>query len=194
MTSTPFSAMNELFDADELLALARMDVERGALDQALWRLKLTLTEAQPPSEAQSMIARLYAQMGLHARAQAHFTKYLELSPGSLVETFQLGMSHFEAGETQRALSIWEELLKDHPTHPPALYYKALALAQTQKVGEARQALEILLQSAPADNLYFGRGKELLSSLEAGGRMAGEAGAQASGASPVIPKDIYKTEH
>ncbi len=192
MTSTPFSAMNDLFDAEELLALARMDVERGALDQALWRLKLTLAEAQPPSEAQSMIARLYAQMGLHARAQAHFTKYLELSPGSLVETFQLGMSHFEAGETEQALSIWEGLLKAHPTHPPALFYKALALAQAGKVGEARKALEILLQSAPADNLYFGRGKELLSSLDAGGRMA--SGTQASGASPVIPKDVYKTEH
>ena len=192
MIKTQPAAAIDLFDGDELVALARYDIEQGRLDEALRKLKQALMDEATPSEALSMIARLYAQIGLFERAKDCFQKYLQAEPGALIETFQLGMTHFDAGQRSEALTIWEELLKQHPTHPPALFYTALIRAQDGKIPDARQSLDILLKSAPADNLYFGRAKELLRELDAG--QAPTAAQDATGATPHLPADAYQTEH
>ncbi len=75
-----------------------------------------------------------------------------------------------------------------------MFYKSLALAQTGKAGEARTGLDLLLKSIPADNLYFGRGKDLLQAIESGAAAAVQA-AGASGAAPAgTPADRYRTTH
>ena len=178
-----------LFEADELLALARLDIEGGKLDEALWKLKQVLTETTPPAEALAMAARLYAQLGLWERAKPLFQRYIEAEPKAMNEVFQLGMVNFDAGEVKEALAIWAGLLKEHPTHPPALFFTALAHSQTGQLAEARHGLDVLLKSAPADNLYFNRGKELLQAIEnrpAPGRAVDTA--------RIAPKDAYKAEH
>jgi tetratricopeptide (TPR) repeat protein len=152
-----------------------------------------LREKSPPGEAYAVTARLYAQLGLFERAQVLLKQYLQLHPDAVLEAFQLGMTHFDAGQTNEALDIWERILKQHPVHPPALFYKGMALAQQGKATEARQALEVLLKSAPADNLYFGRGKELLAGLDTGQLISPAAKAGVAGASK-LAKDAYKTEH
>jgi tetratricopeptide (TPR) repeat protein len=183
------------FDADELLALARLDVERGALDQALSRLKSVLKSPAPTADAFSMAARLYAQLGLYDRSQKLFQRYLQLKPESLLETFQLGMTHYDAGQPNEALNVWESILKQSPVHPPALFYKALVLSQTGKVADARGTLDVLLKSAPADNLYFGRAKELLQAIDAGQIPVANLLAPAAKEAPrKLAKDAYKTEH
>ena len=180
-------------EADELLALARHDIERGELESGLRKLKQILAGSNPLAEAQSVAGRLYAQLGLFERAQALFQSYLQTNPDSVVERFQMGMTHLDAGQQQEALAIWEQLLHDHPVHPPALFYKGLVLAQAGKVPEAKQSLDILMKSAPADNLYFGRAKELLQAIDAGGRPSMPPEGKSEGAH-VLPKDAYKTEH
>ena len=180
-------------EADELLALARHDIERGELESGLRKLKQILAGSNPLAEARSIAGRLYAQLGLFERAQALFQDYLQTNPDSVVERFQMGMTHLDAGQPQEALAIWEELLHDHPVHPPALFYKGLVLAQAGKVPEAKQSLDILMKSAPADNLYFGRAKELLQAIDAGGRPSMPPEGKSEGAH-VLPKDAYKTEH
>jgi tetratricopeptide (TPR) repeat protein len=178
-----------LFEADELLALARLDIEGGKLDEALWKLKQVLTETTPPAEALAMAARLYAQLGLWERAKPLFQRYIEAEPKAMNEIFQLGMVNFDGGAVKEALAIWAGLLKDHPTHPPALFFTALAYSQTGQMTEARHGLEVLLKSAPADNLYFTRGKELLHAIE-------NQPAQGRGVETlrIAPKDAYKAEH
>jgi len=187
------------FDAQELLALARIDIEKGSLESALQKIKQLLVDPEVSAEGIALAGRLYAQLGIWDRAQELFQRYLALNPQAVTEKFQLGMIHFDASRSDEALKIWAELLQKHPLHPPALFYRGLALAQQGKTAEARQSIDVLLKSVPADNLYFGRGKELLQSIETQtppGPTHGNAikSAKAPDSLQVIAKDAYKTEH
>lgn len=182
------------FEADELLALARLDLEKSNLEGALAKLKQILSGADVLPEAQAMAARLYAQLGLHERAQGFYKAYLQSNPTAVTEKFQFGMTHLEGGHPLEALKIWDELLKDYPTHPPALFYKGLALAQQGKPNEAKQSLDVLLKSVATDNLYFGRGKELLQAINQGNGMASSRPEDAKRNLATLPHDAYKTEH
>jgi tetratricopeptide (TPR) repeat protein len=196
MAKTKAITTTDAFEADELVALARLDMDRGNVEAALGKLKQVLASADPLPEAQAMAARLYAQLGLFDRARALYQAYLQSNPGAITEKFQFGMTHFDAGQTKEALAIWDSLLKEFPTHPPALFYRALVLAQQGRTADAQQTLDILMKSAPADNLYFGRGKELLQSINSG--QVYPAGKSADGgkraASGMLAQDVYKTEH
>lgn len=187
------------FDAQELLALVRIDIERGALEQALQKIKQLIANPEVPAEALALAGRLYAQLGLWDRAQDLFQRYLQLNPQAVTEAFQLGMVHFDGGRLDEAAKIWTELLQKQPNHPPALFYRSLVLAQQGKSGEARQGLDVLMKTAAADNLYFGRGKELLNAIEAQQLPTASAARNTKGAQPAetfrsIAKDAYKTEH
>lgn len=157
----------DVFDVDELIALARHDIENNRLEQALEKLKCVLAGEAPADDALPLAGRVYGQLGLFKRAQESFRRYLALHPGAAHEQFQLAMSHYSHGELAEAQGHWDAILRAHPTHPPALYYSALALAQQGKPMEAKRSLDILLQSAAPDNLYAGKGKELLQSIDAG---------------------------
>lgn len=178
------------FDAQELFALARIDFERGALEPTLQKVKRLIKDPEVPNDAIALAARLYAQLGLWDRAKELFERYLKLNPQAITEVLQLGMVHFDAGQRDEALKIWATLLQKEPTHPPALFYSALAHAQSGRLADARNSLDVLLKSAPNDNLYFGRGKELLQSLDA---QQSSATAQKE-TFPPLTKDAYKTEH
>lgn len=186
----------EEFDKDELLALARLDIERGDIEAALLKIKQVLADESPPEEALAMGGRLYAQLGLWERAKGLLQRYLGARPDAINEMFQFGMVHFDAGQAAEAKKIWGNLLKTVPTHPPALFYVALVLAQEGQVPQAKQSLDTLLKSAPADNLYFGRAKELLQALEIQARPGATSGNGGERKDPmqIAPKDPYKTEH
>jgi tetratricopeptide (TPR) repeat protein len=156
-----------IIEQDELLALARMDVEKGQLESALIKLKQILAEESPIADAISMLARLYAQLGLYSKAQQYFKKYVEVNPEAEIEYFQLGMTYFEAGQNSEAEEIWNDILTKKATHPPSLYYKSLSMARSKKSSGAKETLGVLLKSVSPDNLYFQRGKELLAAIEAG---------------------------
>ncbi|MBI3900298.1 MAG: tetratricopeptide repeat protein [Gammaproteobacteria bacterium] len=180
----------EQFDAVELFAFARLAVDRGDLEDALFKLKQVLATVDPPADAIALAAMVYARLRLFDRAEKLYERYLEKHPNAVLERFQLGMTYYDGGKPVPALEAWEKVLKDQPRHPPALFYKALLLAQTGKTGDAKQMLDVLLKSAPADNLYFGRAKELLQALEAG--KAPESATANIGA--MLPTDAYRTDH
>lgn len=154
-------------DQDELLALARIDIEKEELESALIKLKQILLQESPIPDAISMIARLYAQLGLYNKAQEFFGKYVEINPDAEIEYFQLGMTYFESGQNSKAEEIWDDILANKATHPPCLYYKSLSLAKKDNPSGAKELLDVLLKSASPDNLYFQRGKELLIAIDAG---------------------------
>lgn len=192
MTNTTTDSID--FELDELLALAQLDLEKGNIENALRKLKRLVAAKNPPIEAYTMAARTYAQLGLFERAKALFKSYLKHNPDAIVESFQLGMTHFDAGEKEEAMTIWDAIIKKEPVHPPALFYRGLVLAQQGKTADAKQSLDTLMQSAPADNLYFNRAKELLQALNNGQAIsAGNNGGQ-SAVSTVRPDDAYKVEH
>lgn len=188
----------EVFDAEELLALARLALENNQIESALQKLKKLVADADAPADSLALAARVYAQLRLFEKAAKLYESYLEKRPDALLERFQLGMTRFDAGNLAEALKVWEAVLKQQPDYPPALFYRSLALSYAGKTMEAKPILEALLKSIPADNLYFGRAKELLQAIEAG-RVAPPVaksgnGEDAKRAAAAVPPNAYRTEH
>jgi tetratricopeptide (TPR) repeat protein len=153
-------------DGEELLALAKHEIQRGDFERALARLKPLVSLADPPADALAVAARVYAQLGLMERARAAFARYLESHPGAVHETFELGATYFDQGDDPKALEHWHRALSLQPTHPPTLFFSAAALSRAGKGADARRHLDVLFNSAPADNLYVERGRDLQKTLDA----------------------------
>ena len=187
-TVTPIASVS--LDSDELVALARVDIERGAFSDALLKIKQVLADPEPPAQAFALGGRLYAQLGLWQRARPCYERYLQTNPNAVTEAFELGMVRFDSGDAVEARKIWSNLLGKQPTHPPSLFYRALALAQENNAADARKDLDVLLKSAPPDNLYFGRGRDLLRAIDS--QPATTPGASTASTTLRIPtKDAYK---
>ena len=180
----------DLFDKDELLALSRLDIENGRLDEALLKLKRVLSEAQPPAKAIAMTARLYAQLGLFDRAELLFRRYVELDPEAVTELFQLGMSLFDGGKIEEAVEVWDKVLNLQSFYPPAIFYKGLVLAQKGEVDAARTQLDELLRKIPTDNLYFSRARDLMQELDNSRVIASQT--EEFDTLVAMDKDAYKT--
>jgi tetratricopeptide (TPR) repeat protein len=153
------------FDGEELFALARLDIEKGNIADALLRLKKVTAGDPVPTGAFSICGQLYARLGLWDHALKMFQKHLERHPDALGEKFSLGLAHGNAGRAAEAMKIWDELLQKQPTYIPALFYRGLLRAQQRQHAAARQDLELLVRSAAGDDPYLKPGKELLQSLE-----------------------------
>lgn len=185
----------ENFDSDELLALARRALENNDLEGGLLKLKKVIAETNPPDEALTMGASVYAQLKLFDRAEKLYQRYLEKNPKAFLERFQLGMTRFDSGKPAEALKVWDEVLKEKPEFPPALFYKGLALARTEKFNEAKMVLDHVVKTVPADNLYFNRAKELLQAIDAGQSQAAPKAAKSEAKAGIpAPPDPYRTEH
>ena len=179
--------MSAELDGEELLALARLDLQQGRVEAGLLKLKQILVGKAPAAEAQLDVARLYAELGLRKKAQIHFKSYLEQRPDDVDARFQLGMTLFEDNDAKSAQSLWDQVLKRSPQYPPALYFVAVAAAQAGKVAEARQQLKSLMQAVPSDNLYFGRANDLLKNLE-------KAGDKTDTVRIIGAASAYRTDH
>lgn len=172
-------------DGEELFVLARLDLEQGRVEAALLKFKHVLAEKNPPVEALIETARLYAQLGLRKKAQPLFKSYLEKKSDDVDARFQLGMVLFEDDQAEAALPIWDQVLKASPQYPPALFFRAVATAQSGNTTVARQQLKALMQSTAPDNLYFAKASDLLKAIESGTSEPGRV---------IAPGAAYKTEH
>lgn len=161
----------DLLDAQELLAVARLDFEKERYDQALVRLKQASAsnEGQIP-EVWALLGAVYGRLRLWAKAQQFLIKFLEARPQSLNERFQLGMTYFDAGDPGKALEVWQQILQAEKLHPPALYYSGLASARLGRLAQALQYCDTVLAQVAQDNLFHGRAKELFEQLRADPRL------------------------
>jgi tetratricopeptide (TPR) repeat protein len=160
MSDTSFA-----FDAEELFALARRDLENGRIEEALLKLKKLIAGPDALIEALPHAARVYAQLGLMAKARDCYERYVKEKPNAVLEAFELGITYFEDGEKGEAKRIWDRVLGKSPTHPPTLFYSGLLAAQEGRLPDARRNLDVLFKSAPADNLYVARARDLLRDID-----------------------------
>lgn len=156
--------MDKDFDREELIALAIYDLSREQIEPALAKLKRAIATDKHIDRAHALLAKIYAQLKLYNRAAEYFELYLDHFPKATQERFELGMAVLDGGAPKSALEIWAPLLAD-ASHPPAMFYSALAHAELQDAAAARKQLDILLKSVAPDNLYFNRAKELLISID-----------------------------
>ena len=157
----------DLLDKYELVALARLDLEKERFDQALVRLKQAASlDGEELPDISALLGATYARLRLWDRAQAALSAFLTLRPDALNERFQLGMTYFDSGDHARALEVWQQVLGRAKLHPPALYYSALANARLGRLQPALEYCQTVLSTAAQDNLFHGRAKELLEQLRA----------------------------
>jgi tetratricopeptide (TPR) repeat protein len=155
----------QAFTLEELLALARADLEAARLEPALRKAKMLSAGPAPSVDAFVIAARAYARLGLRVQAQDYFQKYLASRPDALHESFELGVLLFEGGELENARQRWQALLERAPTYAPTLFYSGLLAAHEGRLQDARRHLDVLFGSASADNLYVARGRDLLAQLD-----------------------------
>lgn len=156
------------WDADELLVLARLDLQKENVEGALHKLKQAKQLTATASVIDVELGRLYAQIGLRKRAIPYFETYVQSFSADTDARFQLGMAHYEEGDHESATATWLAVSAVDPTYPPLLYFQALLLSQRGETSQAKEQLRRALEVLPADNLYFSRARDLLSSLEAPG--------------------------
>lgn len=154
-----------ILDNDELLHLTRWNLDKGQFGEALISIKHLLERDDKPIESFRLGAKIYAQLGLFDHAKKAFDYFLEQQPDALVERFQYGMVHYDSGDLKSAIELWSQVLETEPSYPPALFYRALALANQGNPDEANKHLDTLIKSAPTDNIYFDRARKLLKSIE-----------------------------
>ena len=95
---------------------------------------------------------------------------------SLNEVLELAMTQLNSGALDQGLALLGKILCTQPQHPAALFYSARALAQSGRLGEAKERLELLARTALPDNIYLGPATDLLTAI----------GRHAAGAPPVRP--------
>jgi len=154
----------DCFSQDELMALAELDMSRESYEAALQKLKAMQVRGDVPESYHATLGRLYASIGLLARARAQFLKCLERNPAAVHERFQLGMVERDLGNMIKAQQIWDELLEDSPDYPPALFYKAASFVDVEEYRSAVPLLQRLKETADETNEFFVRGSELLERL------------------------------
>ncbi|AUM12974.1 tetratricopeptide repeat protein [Ketobacter alkanivorans] len=159
----------QIFDADELIALSQLDLSNNRVAEALEKVKSALERTGCPVVAKAFAAKIYAQLKLFEKAKPLFSSFLDEHPNAITERFQLGMVNLETTDYDKAIRIWNDILEIEPTHPPALYYSAIANLELDNREQAERHINVLLQSAPSENLYFGKAKELLDSVNSQSR-------------------------
>lgn len=188
------SDLHSLLDTEELTALTSWHMERNQLDKALLTIKPLLDIEGVNSGVYVLAGRLYAQLGLFIQAESLFKQYLEEDPDDDQVVFQLGMTQFDSNETEEAINTWKNLLAKQPYNPPALFYNALAQLRINNQEEAIILLQSILTHVSADNLYFGKAKDLIKELELNPTFRGAANKINSADNVFKNKDIYSVEH
>jgi tetratricopeptide (TPR) repeat protein len=187
----PSPSDGTVFDAEELFALAKLDLKKGNVAEALEKLKSITRGEQAPPGAYSICGHVYLQLELPDRAERMFLKHLALYPGAPDEMFALGSVHFHTGRNAEALKLWDDLLQKFPSYTPALLYRAILQAQAGQVAAARNDLETLMKSTPVESPYFKPAQELLQRLDA--QRPVNASATVPYAGPALARTAYSSE-
>lgn len=154
----------EIFDQDELLAIATIAFDKQDLMTALPILKKLVTSEQCPVGSFSLLGRIYAILGLYERAMIAFNAYLEHRPEVVPEHFEIGLLHRELGNDNEALKVWDEVLEKAPGFPPALYSKAVYLRDYNLIDDALDLLNTLIETAPPEDRHVEMANQLISEI------------------------------
>ncbi|BDA01031.1 TPA: tetratricopeptide repeat protein [Vibrio cholerae] len=155
----------DLFNTEELLALAALDLEKESLYDGLEKLKYLVKKEVVSDELDSMLGSVYAKLQLFQYAVEHYSALLQRDPSRLHERFQLGMVYREINEFDKAVESWDQVLKVEENYPPVLFHKALLLLTVDDETECKTLLKQLIATADKDNYYVERARGVLDELD-----------------------------
>ena len=157
-------------------------------DNKLWLLEMNSNPFIHPFVYAPMLEGL-----LQGRYASGFVSRVPATSwASLNEVLELAMTQLNSGALDQGLALLGKILCTQPQHPAALFYSARALAQSGRLGEAKERLELLARTALPDNIYLGPATDLLAAI--GRHAAGAPPARPPGAIPAGTRPPRPTGH
>lgn len=99
------------------MLLARLQVERGALDPAVTALEKSLAYAENQADYQAFFAALLQRQNRHKEAITHYQIALQLSPGNGVWMMGLGISMQAIQRNDEANNVFKRALESQTLSP-----------------------------------------------------------------------------
>lgn len=122
-------------------------IEIGELDEAE-KLIVSALNDQPEHEyIQFLAGRIYYSMKKYEKAKIYFIKSLEQNPDKETKNL-LALAYYELGEYEKALNIFDALLKETENSVPLLLNKAKCLENLKRIDEALKVLDELTDIFP----------------------------------------------
>ncbi|OOG44429.1 tetratricopeptide repeat protein [Polaromonas sp. A23] len=138
------------FDENETLGLAITCIEDCDFGNAMAHLKVVLDHNPQHEIATGMLAALYSDLKMTARAAEYFQRVLAINPENPLAHVQMGLLQFSNQQPQDALNSWKTCLED-PNDFLLNFYSGLALLQLGRSDEARSLFDIAAQRMPEDH-------------------------------------------
>ena len=146
-------------DISNVLHQGMIAVEDGRYRQAIPLLQKVLADSPLISAAQLQLGVALGRVGRYAEAIPTLRKAVQLIPDSTQAQYELGLALYGTGAWKESAPYFEFVAKKRPNFPDAQYSLAAVYARIQRVPEAVDLLEKVLQ-ANADhfraNLLLGR--------------------------------------
>lgn len=95
------------------MILARLQVDRNALAQALQTLRTTLPYATQQADYLAFVAAVSQRLGQHAEAVDYYRKALKIAPGSAIWLMGMGISLQEDYHPEEARLAFQQALDSH---------------------------------------------------------------------------------
>lgn len=153
-----------VLDNEELLALAKVAVERTDYEDALVKMKSLLKRDNFPASVYALFGRTYAALELYTKAIESFNEFLHHYPEVIPERFHLGVVYRNMKNNEKALSVWNEVLELAPAFPPALYNKALLLLELDDEDGAIKQLNYIIENVGPEDEHVDMANHMLSSI------------------------------
>lgn len=151
-------------DASVLMAVARANYDQGDADGAISKLQQVLEVEPDNAMVLQVLVDLMVAEGRVEEAQPFIDRMPEgakLDPNALLN---VGIDHYNAGEMDEAMVQFDEVVKNYPELPTALYYRGLVYLGRGENALAAADLKKFIEVEP-DSPKAAEAKEFLSYLE-----------------------------
>jgi len=135
-------------DNDALLMRARLELDEGALQQAVADLRAVLRERPDSVPIRRMLAQAYRANGDFALAEDTLRSALELEPTDAALRDNLADLLLQMGRTDQAVEFTEETVARNPADPNARVALVRAKLARRDFAGAQQAVDALVKLRP----------------------------------------------
>jgi len=140
--------------SDFRTALGESYFMAGKVDPAIAEFK-KLIQAEPTAQSYAFLGLSYRHLGRFDEAAQNFELGLKLEPNNSSCLFNLGFIAERQGDTTKAETRFQEVLRINPDHPEALLELANVRIAQKQFPEAKQLLEkyVRVSKSPATGYY-----------------------------------------
>ncbi len=122
-------------------------LELNDLESAKELIESSLADQPEHEYIQFLAGRIYYSMKDYEKAKMYFIKSLEQNPDKETKNL-LALTYFELGEYEKALNIFDVLLKEIKKNIPLLINKAKCLEKLERIDDALKVLDDLTEIFP----------------------------------------------